>query len=105
MIHNFFKTALRNLLRHKVYSFINILGLTIGIATSIFILLWITDELSFDKYHANADRIYSVLVNDTYPDGRIETYPATPARLKSVIESELPAVEARGALQLRNGRC
>jgi len=93
MIKNFFKTALRNLLRHKVYSFINILGLTIGIATSIFILLWITDELSFDKFHSNSDRIFSVYINNTYPDGRIETYPATPAKLKDAIESDIPEVD------------
>ena len=93
MIKNFLKSSLRNLLRHKVYSFINILGLTIGIATSIFILLWITDELSFDSFHTNSDRIFSVLVNNTYPDGRVETYPATPAKLKGAIESDLPEVE------------
>jgi putative ABC transport system permease protein len=93
MINNFVKTALRNLLRHKGYSFINILGLTIGIATSIFILLWITDELSFDRFHTNSDRIFSVLINNTYPDGRVETYPATPAKLKDAIEIDLPEVE------------
>ncbi|MBL7873578.1 MAG: ABC transporter permease [Cyclobacteriaceae bacterium] len=93
MIKNFLKTSLRNLLRHKVYSFINILGLTVGIATTIFILLWITDEVSFDRFHANSDRIFSVLINNTYPDGKIETYPATPAKLKDVIESNLPEVE------------
>ena len=93
MIKNYLKTSLRNLLRHKGYSFINILGLTVGIATSIFILLWITDELSFDRFHANSDRIFSVMINNTYPDGRIETYPATPAQLKSAIEREIPEVE------------
>lgn len=93
MIKTFFKTSLRNLLRHKVYSFINIFGLSIGIATSIFILLWIADELSYDRFHNNSDRIFSVLINGSFPDGRISTYPATPARLKGVIESELPEVE------------
>lgn len=93
MIQNYLKTSLRNLLRHKGYSFINILGLTVGIAASLFILLWITDELSFDRFHTNSDRIFKVLINNTYPDGRIETYPATPAKLKGVIESEIPEVE------------
>jgi putative ABC transport system permease protein len=93
MIKNFLKSSLRNLLRHKIYSFINILGLTIGIATSIFILLWITDELSFDRFHTNSDRIFSVLVNNAYPDGSVETYPATPARLKDAIETDVPEVE------------
>lgn len=93
MIRNYLKTSLRNLLRHKAYSFINILGLTVGIATSIFILLWITDELSFDRFHENSDRTFSVYINNAYPDGRIETYPATPAKLKGVIENEIPEVE------------
>ncbi len=93
MITSFFKTSLRNLLRHKVYAFINILGLTLGIATSIFILLWITDEVSFDRFHVNSDRIFNVLINNTYSDGRIETYPATPSKLKAVMESEIPEVE------------
>lgn len=93
MIKNYLKTSLRNLLRHKSYSFINILGLTVGIATCIFIFLWIADELAFDRFHANAERTFSVLVNNTYPDGRIETHPATPARLKAAIEREIPEVE------------
>jgi putative ABC transport system permease protein len=93
MITNYLKTSVRNLLRHKGYSFINILGLTVGIAASLFILLWITDELSFDRFHANSKRIFNVFINNTYPDGRIETYPATPGNLKDAIESEIPEVQ------------
>ncbi|MEJ1241037.1 ABC transporter permease [Chryseolinea sp. T2] len=93
MVTNFLKTSLRNLLRHKAYSFINIFGLTIGIAASILILLYITDELSYDRFHANSARLFSVMVNNTYPDGRIETYRATPARLKEAIEANIPEVE------------
>jgi ABC-type antimicrobial peptide transport system permease subunit len=93
MIKNYLKTSLRNLLRQKGYSFINIFGLTVGISTSIFILLWVADELSFDQFHTNSDRIFHVLINNTYPDGRIETYPATPAKLKAAIENEIPEVE------------
>lgn len=93
MIKNYLKTSVRNLLRHKGYSFINIAGLTVGIATSIFILLWISDEMSFDRFHKNSDRIFRVMINNTYPDGRIETYSATPAKLKGVIESDVPEVE------------
>lgn len=93
MFKNYLKTSFRNLLRHKSYTFINILGLTVGLATSIFILLWIIDELSFDRFHSNADRIFKVLVNNRYPDGKIETSPATPAKLKDVIVQEVPEVE------------
>ena len=51
LIWNYFKTALRKIRRHKVYSFINIMGLAVGMACCILILLWIKDELSFDKFH------------------------------------------------------
>lgn len=93
MLKNYLKTSFRNLLRHKSYTFINVLGLTVGLVTSIFILLWIIDELSFDSFHSDADRIFKVMVNNTYPDGKIETYPTTPAKLKDVIIQEIPEVE------------
>ena len=60
MFRNYLKTALRNLVKHKVYSFICIFGLSVGLACCILILLFIRDELSFDKFHDNADHIYRV---------------------------------------------
>jgi putative ABC transport system permease protein len=60
MFKNYLKIALRNILKHKVYSLINIFGLAIGMACSILILLWVRDELSYDRFHQNADRIYRV---------------------------------------------
>ncbi|MGD8493747.1 MAG: ABC transporter permease, partial [Desulfobacterales bacterium] len=58
MFSNYLKTALRNIGRHKVYAIINIIGLSIGMACTILILRWVQYELSFDRYHENADRIY-----------------------------------------------
>ena len=60
MLKNYFRTAIRNILRHKGYSAINISGLAIGMASSIFILLWVRNELSYDKFHANADHIFRI---------------------------------------------
>ena len=54
MFRNYLKIALRNLWRHKGYSFINIAGLAVGMACTLFILLWVQDELSFDRFHVNA---------------------------------------------------
>lgn len=68
MIRNLINIAFRNIFRDKGYSFINILGLTIGITSSIFILLYILDELSFDKYHENGDSIYRVITTITEVD-------------------------------------
>src|SRR5207342_3847643 len=63
MLFNYIKIAFRNLFRHKAFSLINISGLAIGMACSIFILLWVRDELSFDSQHAKADRIYRLTCN------------------------------------------
>ena len=55
MIKNYFKTAFRNLVKNKFYSSINIIGLAAGLATCMLILLYVLDELSYDKYNKNAD--------------------------------------------------
>src|SRR6056297_2164190 len=58
MFRNYFKTAWRNLIRNKLYSTINILGLALGLTAFIFIALFVRDELSYDSYHEKSDRIY-----------------------------------------------
>lgn len=58
MLKNYLKIALRNFLKHKGFSFINIFGLAVGVACCLLILLFVVDELSYDKYHEKADRIY-----------------------------------------------
>ena len=68
MLGNYVKIALRNMRRQKGYSIINIAGLAVGIACTIFILLWVQDELSFDRFHANADRIYRVVFSTSDDD-------------------------------------
>jgi len=68
MFKNLFTIALRNIFKDKTYSAINILGLTIGITCSMFLYLYILDELSYDRYHKNADNIYRVVSNIKEPD-------------------------------------
>jgi putative ABC transport system permease protein len=76
MLKNYFKIAFRNLIRKKVFSFINIFGLAIGIACTILILLWVQDELSYDNFHKNKDNIYRVLYeSDIRSDGIWGTSP------------------------------
>jgi putative ABC transport system permease protein len=72
MLKNYFTIALRNLARNKVHSFINIAGLSVGMAVAILIGLWIYDEVSFDRYHANYDRIARVMQKMTF-NGRVNT--------------------------------
>src|SRR5215813_473279 len=61
MFKNYFKTAFRNLARNKVYSFINIAGLSIGLACAMLIMLYVNDEVSFDRFHKNAKNIYRIV--------------------------------------------
>ncbi|HAS46259.1 MAG TPA: hypothetical protein DCS93_37610, partial [Microscillaceae bacterium] len=60
MIRNYLKIALRNLLRQKFYSAINLLGLAVGIACAVLLYLYVQDEMSYDSHFKNADRIYRV---------------------------------------------
>ncbi len=63
MFRNYFKIAFRNIIRHKAYSLINISGLAIGMASSILILLWVQNEMSYDRFHKNAGEIYRITSN------------------------------------------
>src|SRR5262245_38345981 len=61
MIKNFFKIALRNLNRNRIYSFINIAGLSIGLACAMLIILYVKDEVSYDRFHEGSSQIYRVV--------------------------------------------
>jgi len=82
MIHNYIKIAIRNLLRHKFYSMINIIGLAVGIACCLLILLYIQHELSYDRYHEKADRIYRLALSINFggTEGEIATAGAPAAK-------------------------
>jgi len=85
MLKNYLKIAIRNLSRHPTYSFLNISGLAIGMAASILILLWVQNELSYDRFNANADQIYriTVVASDQF---KAATNPAgMPAGLQAVM--------------------
>ena len=74
MIKNYFKIAWRNLLKNKIYSSINIVGLATGMAVALLIGLWIWDEVSFDSYHSNHSHIARLMVSDDF-NGKLETFP------------------------------
>ena len=92
MIKNFFKIAYRNLWRSKGFSVINITGLAIGMAAAILIILWIQNELSFDGFHVNKDRIYQVWSRATY-NGETGTSNHVSAPLARAVEKEVPEIE------------
>jgi len=81
--------AVRNLLRQKGYSFINILGLALGLGACILLFLWVQDEFSFDRYHDKADQIHRV-VQRYYQEGNTESGALTPAILASSLRHEFP---------------
>ena len=80
MIKNYLKIAWRNLVKNKTHSFINIAGLSVGMAVAMLIGLWIWDELSFDKYHQNYDRIVQVMQHQTF-NGVVGTQQSLPMPL------------------------
>ncbi len=85
--------AYRNLMRHKVFSLINILGLALGMTCSILILLWVKDEVSFNRFHADIDNLYRIMEVQHYPGGDDLTVDATPGPLAEALEAELPEVK------------
>ncbi len=66
MLQNYSKTALRNIARQKIHSFVNILGLSVGLASCILIFLYVSDELSFDRFHENANSLYAVVCQNEF---------------------------------------
>ena len=92
MIRNFFKVAFRNLFRNKAFSIINIAGLSIGMASAILILLWIQNEISYDRFHANGDCLYEVFDNDV-ADGKINTGVTTPEIMAPVLKYDIPEID------------
>src|SRR5436190_8675795 len=77
MFKNYLKIAFRNLKRNKGFSFINIFGLSIGMASAVLILLWIQNELSHDKFHTKGDRIYTANNRDKF-NGEVWAWSNTP---------------------------
>lgn len=93
MFKNFLKIAYRNILRHKSYAFINIMGLSIGLACTILIGIYVVNEFSYDKFHKKSDRIYRL-----YIDGKMGTNkflgPATPAPMAHALMEDYPEIES-----------
>ncbi len=92
MLKNYLKVALRNLWKNKAFSAINIIGLAAGLAVCLLIVLYVVDELSYDKYNKNADRIYR-LDADIYFNDTQAIFAVAPDPLAITLKREYPAVE------------
>src|SRR5262245_22944008 len=93
MLRNYFKTAIRQILKHKVYSLINIAGLTVALTACFLIFLWAADENSVDRFNTNINRTYKVMINDVYPDGRMDTYDAPTVKIGDELKKNIPGIE------------
>jgi putative ABC transport system permease protein len=92
MFRNYLITAIRSLLRQRAFSLINILGLAIGLACALLILLWVQDELSYDRFHEHADKLYRV-EEDQYYSGEVYHVTVTPYPSGPVWKDEIPEIE------------
>lgn len=92
MLKNYLKIAIRNLVKNKVYSFLNISGLAVGMAGVIIITLYVRDELSYDRYHKNADRIFRVTISTEAAE--MPSWIGSPAPLGPAFKQKFPEIEA-----------
>ncbi|UFH54211.1 ABC transporter permease [Spirosoma sp. KNUC1025] len=92
MLRNYFKIALRNLAKHKANTVINSTGLAIGMACCLLIVLYVTDELSYDQHWPNGERIYRMALERKYPD-RSTKYAIIPPSYAQSVKKEIPEIE------------
>ncbi|RYU97588.1 ABC transporter permease [Emticicia agri] len=91
MIRNYLKIAWRSLLKSKLFTALNLLGLALGLAVSLLLMLYVKDELSFDKYHSKAHNIYRVGVTATF-DGKSQNWANAPNVVGPTMKNEIPEV-------------
>lgn len=92
MFRNYLKIAWRNLKKNKAFSFINISGLSIGIASAILILLWVQNEISYDQFHENKDRIFEAWNRGEF-DGKLNCWSSTPKILGPTLKKDYPEID------------
>ena len=92
MLKNYLTTAIRNILRYPTYSFINIIGLAIGLSACMLILRYVWDELSYDRYHPHADRVYRI-VDDIESSGQTVRTAGSPSGWGPALKREFPEIE------------
>src|SRR5690242_1212197 len=92
MFKNYFKTTFRNLWKNKTFSVINIMGLALGLACSLLIMLWVNDEYKVDAFHKNGKQLYSVFERQ-FRDGKVDAFHGTPGVLADELKRVMPEVQ------------
>lgn len=103
MFKSYIKIAVRNILKHRFYSMLNVLGLSTGLAAVLFIGLYISDELSFDRFHDDVDNLYRVVLHGRIGDQEVHTF-ATSAPIAHALRDEVPGVASSTRLWPRFNR-
>ncbi len=102
MLRNYILVALRNLWRQKGYTLINIFGLTVGLASSLFILLYVINELTYDRFHEKSDRIYRVWISGSMPATEMRHAVTSPPMAEAML-NDYPEVEQAVRLRQAGG--
>src|SRR5882757_6553509 len=97
MLKNYLNIALRNLWKHKAFSAINLIGLALGIACSLLIMLWVQDERGVDAFHQKSDRLYYVYERN-YIGGKLQTWYWTQGPLAEQLKKEIPEIQQASAI-------
>jgi len=104
MLKNYIKVAFRNIKKYKSYSFINLAGLAVGMSACILILLWVQNELSFNRFHEKADQIFRAVEHEKMSDGRTLSYPLFPTGFGPALKKDYPQVLETARLRRYRGR-
>lgn len=102
MFTNYLKVAWRNIRRHKGFAFINIAGLAMGVAAGLLVLIYVGDELRFDRFHAKADRIYRI-AQKIHIDNRVDSALPGPPILAAALAKDFPEIESTARLNRIGG--
>ena len=102
MLYNYLKIALRNMQKHKAYSIINLLSLTLGMSCCLLIYIWVQDEFQYDRFQANRQRIAQVYSVTRYSDGRESVFMGSYYPLARILSDDVPGIVTASRLQVAN---
>jgi putative ABC transport system permease protein len=102
MLFNYFKTARRNLVKHKTFSAINLLGLSFSMSVCLLIITLINDQLSYDQFHTHKENIYRVITDIENKDGRKDLFATTSMPIAKLLEEEYAGVKTAAAISNRS---
>lgn len=97
MIKNYLKITLRNLWKNKVFSAVNIAGLSAGLAVFLLIMLWVKNEMSYNGFHPDKERIAMLMSNRSFGNKEVQTFPAVPSLLADALKKDVPGIQYAAA--------